>query len=234
MPDTHAALQVEQRGRIVILHLDTGIVDPVAFLDINSRVIDGGGERGLLGLAFHPDYANNGLFYVDYSRNGDGDTVIAEYAVTADPDVADFASERILLTIDHPQSNHNAGWLDFSPIDGFLYIAEGDGGNACDSGTGHTTGIGNAQDITTDLLGKMLRIDPLGGAPSASRDESPSSATPATTRIQVYGLRNPGARVSSPDRDLHRRRVRTQQEIDSERGLAAAASTAGRREGGSC
>src|SRR6185503_15947049 len=144
--DTGRLFVVEQRGRILILDLATGVVNATPYLDIDSRMI-GVNERGLLGLAFHPDYANNGLFYVYYTRNGDGDPVIAEYSVTADPNVADFNSERILLTIDHPQSNHNAGWMDFSPLDGFLYIATGDGGNACDSGTGHTAGIGNAQDL---------------------------------------------------------------------------------------
>ena len=189
--DTERLFVVEQRGRIVILELDTLVVKGTPFLDINSRVIDTGSERGLLGLAFHPDYANNGFFYVNYSRNGDGDTIVAEYAVTGDPDVADFDSERILLTIDQPQSNHNGGWLDFSPLDGNLYIATGDGGNACDSGTGHTTGIGNAQDLTTNLLGKMLRIDPLGGVPYGIPASNPFVGISGDDEIWSYGLRNP-------------------------------------------
>ncbi len=176
---------------ILILHLNTGILDPTPFLDIDSRVIDFGGEQGLLGLAFHPDYANNGLFYVNYSRNGDGDTVVAEYQVTGDPDVADFGSERILMTINQPQSNHNGGWLGFSPLDGYLYIATGDGGNACDFGSGHTAGIGNAQDLTSNLLGKILRIDPLGDVPYANPADNPFVGITGDDEIWAYGLRNP-------------------------------------------
>ena len=189
--DAERLFVVEQRGRILILDLGTLVVNAAPFLDINSRVIDTGSERGLLGLAFHPDYATNGLFYVNYSRNGDGDTIVAEYEVTGDPDVADFASERILLTIDQPQSNHNGGWMDFSPVDGFLYIATGDGGNACDTGTGHTTGIGNAQDLTTNLLGKVLRIDPLGGLPYGVPATNPFVGVTGDDEIWAYGLRNP-------------------------------------------
>jgi glucose/arabinose dehydrogenase len=182
---------VEQRGRILILDLDTLVVNATPFLDINSRVIDTGSERGLLGLAFHPQHAANGLFYVNYSRTGDGDTVIAEYGLTADPDVADFASERILLTINQPQSNHNGGWMDFSPLDGFLYIATGDGGNFCDTSTGHTTGIGNAQDLTDNLLGKMLRIDPLAAVPYGIPASNPFVGVTGDDEIWAYGLRNP-------------------------------------------
>jgi glucose/arabinose dehydrogenase len=188
--DTGRLFIVEQRGRILILDLNTLVVDPVPFLDIDSRVL-GGGERGLLGLAFHPDYATNGLFYVNYSRNGDGDTVIAEYSVTGDPDVADFDSERILMTINQPQSNHNGGWLGFSPLDEYLYIATGDGGNFCDTGTGHTSGIGNAQDVTANLLGKMLRIDPLGGVPYGIPPSNPFVGLTGDDEIWSYGLRNP-------------------------------------------
>ncbi len=189
--DADRLFVVEQRGRIVILDLNTLVVNAVAFLDINSRVIDSGSERGLLGLAFHPDYANNGLFYVNYSRNTDGDTIVAEYGLTGDPDVADFASERILLTINQPQTNHNGGWVGFSPLDGYLYIAMGDGGNFCDTGSGHTTGIGNAQDLTTNLLGKMLRIDPLGGTPYGVPASNPFVGITGDDEIWAYGLRNP-------------------------------------------
>lgn len=189
--DPNRLFVMEQRGRILILDLNTLVVEAVPFLDIDSRIINSGNERGLLGLAFHPDYANNGLFYVNYSRNTDGDTVVAEYAVTGDPDVADFNSERILLTIDQPQSNHNGGWLDFSPLDGYLYIAAGDGGNFCDTGTGHTAGIGNAQDVTSNLLGKMLRIDPLGGSPYGIPATNPFVGITGDDEIWAYGLRNP-------------------------------------------
>jgi glucose/arabinose dehydrogenase len=188
--DTQRLFVTEQRGRILILDLGTLVVNPVPYLDIDSRML-GTGERGLLGLAFHPDYASNGLFYVNYTRNGDGDTVIAEYTVTGDPDVADFDSERILLTINQPQSNHNGGWMGFGPNDGYLYIATGDGGNACDSGSGHTTGIGNAQDLTGNLLGKMLRIDPLGDVPYGIPATNPFVGVTGDDEIWAYGLRNP-------------------------------------------
>jgi glucose/arabinose dehydrogenase len=181
---------VEQRGRILVLDLDTRLVNAVPFLDIDSRMISTG-ERGLLGLAFHPDHAQNGLFYVDYTRNGDGDTVIAEYSLTADPDVADFDSERVLLIIDQPQSNHNGGWMGFGPLDGHLYIATGDGGSGCDSGTGHTSEIGNAQDLTSNLLGKILRIDPLGGSPYGIPATNPFVGITGDDEIWAYGLRNP-------------------------------------------
>jgi len=189
--DTARLFIVEQRGRIMILDLGTNTVDSVAFLDIDSRVINTGSERGLLGLAFHPDYGSNGLFYVTYNRNSDGDVVLAEYAVTGDPDVADFASERILMTIDKPQSNHNGGWLGFSPLDEYLYMSTGDGGNFCDTGTGHTASIGNAQDITSNLRGKMLRIDPLGGTPYGVPASNPFVGIDGDDEIWAYGLRNP-------------------------------------------
>ena len=189
--DTSRIFILQQNGVIRILDLGTDTLLGTPFLDIDSRVINTGNERGLLGMAFHPDYANNGLFYVDYSRNTDGDNVIAEYAVTGDPNVADFASERILLMIDGLQDNHNGGWLDFSPFDGYLYISTGDGGNFCDTGTGHTSGIGNAQDITSNLLGKMLRIDPLSAVPYGVPADNPFVGISGDDEIWAYGLRNP-------------------------------------------
>jgi glucose/arabinose dehydrogenase len=194
-PDDDTRLFIVERiqARIRILHLIPGeyTLDPVPYLDIDDRVISTGSERGLLGLAFHPQYASNGLFYVNYNRNGDGDTVIAEFQVTGDPDLADPGSERILMTIDQPQSNHNGGWLDFSPLDGYLYIATGDGGNFCDTGTGHTSGIGNAQDIESNKLGKLLRIDPLGGTPYGIPADNPFVGITGDDEIWAYGLRNP-------------------------------------------
>lgn len=188
--DTDRLFVVEQRGRILILDLNTLTVNATPFLDIDSRILSGS-ERGLLGLAFSPKYENNGLFYVNYSRNGDGATVVAEYSVTANPDVADFNSERIVLTVSQPQSNHNGGWIGFSPLDDFLYVAMGDGGNFCDTGSGHTAGIGNAQDIDANLLGKMLRIDPLGGVPYAVPNTNPFVGILGDDEIWCYGLRNP-------------------------------------------
>ena len=163
--DTGRLFIVEQRGGILVMNLATQTVNATPFLDIDGIVIDTGTERGLLGLAFHPDYANNGRFYVNYSRNGDGDTVIAEYTVSANPDVANVGSARIVMTIDQPQANGNGGWIGFGPMDGYLYVSTGDGGSYCDDGDGHTAGTGNAQDITGNLLGKILRIDPLAAVP---------------------------------------------------------------------
>ena len=125
------------------------------FLDLRSVVSQDGGERGLLGLAFHPRYRQNGRLYVDYTRAGsgaaEGDTVIAEYR-RLDARRADPSSRRVLLTVDQPAANHNGGHLAFGP-DGYLYIALGDGGGAGDPyGTGQDRG---------SLLGKLLRIDPL-------------------------------------------------------------------------
>ena len=121
---------IEKPGRIRILDLDSGSLNPGYFLDISSLVNGGtsaNDERGLLGLAFHPDYENNGYFYVNYFSTSNAMTV-RRYSVSADPDVADAGSGLTLLTIPQPASNHNGGWLGFSPIDGYLYIASGDGG----------------------------------------------------------------------------------------------------------
>ena len=180
---------VEQPGRIKVLAF--GEAAPTVFLDINPRVAGGaagGDERGLLGLAFHPGYAQNGFFYVNYTNNS-GNTVIARFSVSGDPDLADVNSESILLTIGQPQSNHNGGWIDFGP-DGFLYIATGDGGGGGDNDAGHTPGLGNGQDKET-LLGKMLRIDVDGGTPFAVPADNPFVGTAGLDEIWAYGLRNP-------------------------------------------
>jgi glucose/arabinose dehydrogenase len=140
----------------------------------------------LLGVAFHPDYAANGYFYVNYTRQGDGATVIARYQRSvANPDLADLASAQILLTIAQPYSNHNGGQLRFGP-DGYLYIGTGDGGSANDPQN-------RAQDLGT-LLGKMLRIDVNTGAPYAVPAGNPfvNDGNPGTLgEIWAYGLRNP-------------------------------------------
>src|SRR5437867_1022288 len=138
---------VEQPGRIKVLQ--PGATSAATFLDITSLVLSGG-ERGLLGLAFHPQFPTNGRFFVDYTRRPDGATVVAEYGVSSsDPNVAD-PRETVLLTIPQPFENHNGGMIAFGP-DGFLYIGMGDGGSANDPGN-------RAQNID-ELLGKILRID---------------------------------------------------------------------------
>lgn len=176
---------IEQPGRI--LWLPPGATAPLAtpFLDIRTK-ISFGGERGLLGLAFHPQYATNRRFFVNYTRTGDGATVVSEFkASAANPNVAD-TTETILLTVAQPFSNHNGGWIDFGP-DGFLYIGLGDGGSANDPG--------NRSQNVEDLLGKMLRIDvntPNGAIPYSSPSSNPFfGATPGRDEIYATGLRNP-------------------------------------------
>ncbi len=141
---------LEQRGLIRILQPDGSVMEE-PFLDLSGVVSQSGSERGLLGLAFHPDYNENGYFFVDYTAEPDGHSVIARYSVDENnADKADPNSEMQLLTVDQPFSNHNGGQLQFGP-DGYLYIGLGDGGSAGDP-------EGNAQNPDT-LLGKILRID---------------------------------------------------------------------------
>ena len=170
---------VEQAGRILI-H-DGGQVLPTPFLDV-SALVSCCGEQGLLGLAFHPDYATNGLLYVDYTNTA-GNTVIARYRVSGDSNRADPMSAQILLTVPQPFANHNGGQLAFGP-DGFLYIGMGDGGSGGDPGN-------RAQNLG-ELLGKMLRIDVDGASPYAIPATNPFRNTPgARPEIWAYGLRNP-------------------------------------------
>ena len=150
---------VEQRGRIWIY--DGGSVLGTPFLDIRSRVDDSDNEEGLLGLVFHPDHATNGYFYVNYTNTtGTRRSRISRFSVTVNPNVADDGSEDILLTIDQPVWNHNAGDLAFGP-DGFLYIPMGDGGGGGDTDD-------NAQNLSL-LLGKIARID-VDSGPGTSPD----------------------------------------------------------------
>ena len=176
---------VEQKGVIKILNAN-GTVNSTAFLDINTKVIDGGGERGLLGLAFHPNYATNGFFYVNYINNS-GNTVIARYT-RATETVANSASEVILLTINQPASNHNGGDMSFGP-DGYLYISSGDGGGSGDPNN-------YAQNLNT-LLGKLLRID-VDNTSNGNNYAVPTSNpylndgnANTLPEIWAYGLRNP-------------------------------------------
>ncbi|WP_460219219.1 PQQ-dependent sugar dehydrogenase [Psychroserpens sp. MEBiC05023] len=139
---------VERPGVIRIVNTD-GTVNSAPFLDINPQVIDFGGEQGLLALAFHPDYVNNGFFYVNYIDN-DGDTVISRFTRST-TNTADPSSEVVLLNISQPFSNHNGGDMHFGPNDGYLYISTGDGGSGGDPG--------NRAQNQTLLLGKILRLD---------------------------------------------------------------------------
>jgi glucose/arabinose dehydrogenase len=201
---------VDQVGLIRVIDAD-GTLRPEPFLDIRSRIVPlmpSFDERGLLGLAFHPSYSTNGRFFVYYSaplRAGapagfDHTSHIAEFLVSADPDRADPASERILLQVDEPQFNHNGGTLLFGP-DGFLYISLGDGGGADDVGLGHVedwyeaNAGGNGQDIQQNLLGGILRIDVDSGVPYGIPPDNPFTATPGCSdgcdETFAYGFRNP-------------------------------------------
>ena len=171
---------VEQVGRVLIY--DGAQLLPNAFLDISS-LVSTGSERGLLDIVFHPDYAANGFFYVNYT-NLPGNTVVARYNRSADPQLADPSSETILLTVSQPFANHNGGQLGFGP-DGFLYIALGDGG------VPGTSPANPAQDLS-QLLGKILRIDINGGPPYAIPADNPfAGVAGARPEIWAYGLRNP-------------------------------------------
>lgn len=174
---------VQQRGLIRILNAN-GTINSAAFLDIASLVSSSGNERGLLGLAFHPNYATNGYFYVNYTRSSDGATRISRFSVNPnDPNDALENSEFNILTITQPYSNHNGGQIRFGP-DGYLYIGMGDGGSADDPDE-------NGQD-PLELLGKMLRIDVDGGSPYAIPADNPFfGMTNPKPEIWSLGMRNP-------------------------------------------
>lgn len=192
--DTNRLFIVEQgssgSARIKVLDLGTGVVSPTLYLTLSG--ISAGGEQGLLGLAFHPDFASNGYLYVDYT-NGVGSTVIARYTANAPYATStsvDPASALTLITIPQPFSNHNGGWIGFGP-DGYLHIAMGDGGSGGDPGN-------RAQTITNQLLGKILRLDVNGDdfPADATRNyaippTNPFVGTTGDDEIWFYGLRNP-------------------------------------------
>lgn len=167
---------VEQNGMIKILNPD-GSVNPSPFLDL-SALVSTGGERGLLGLAFAPDYSETGRFYVNYT-DVNGNSVIARYHVSSDPDTADSTAE-ILLTYEQPFTNHNGGSLHFGD-DGYLWISTGDGGSGGDP-------FGNGQN-TEVLLGKLLRIDVSGESYTIPPDNP--FVEGSAPEIWAYGLRNP-------------------------------------------
>ena len=183
--DSRIFVAEQTTGRIRIID-SNGTLLPTPFLNIGSK-ISAGGERGLLGVAFHPNYASNGLFFVNYTgQNPTGRTVVARYQVSANPNVADPSSELIFISENQPFSNHNAGGIEFGP-DGYLYIAMGDGGSANDPGC-------RAQD-PAELLGKMLRIDvdtPGGPTPYSIPADNPFVGSPGfLPEIWHLGLRNP-------------------------------------------
>ncbi len=188
---THAAdstdriFVVEQAGRIKVFPNSSNALLAKEYLNITDRVASGG-EMGLLGLAFHPDYENNGYIYVNYTADNPLRTIISRFQVTSNPDSADKNSEFQILTFSQPYSNHNGGWIGFGPNDGYLYIATGDGGSGGDPQN-------NGQRINT-LLGKILRIDVDGGTPYAIPSTNPfvdSTNTQVKKEIYAWGLRNP-------------------------------------------
>ena len=211
---------VDQNGYVQILYLNGTVVDE-PFLDVRDRMVNLSptyDERGLLSIAFHPNFSENGRVYAYYSaplRAGAPEdwsctNRLSEFTVSNEtPNVVDTATERILMEIDKPQGNHNGGILLFGPTDGYLYLTLGDGGGANDVGTGHTPGIGNAQDLSK-VYGKVLRIDvdtvtgpqwnatgnatwtsgagTLYGIPADNPFLSNASIPP---EIYAYGFRNP-------------------------------------------
>lgn len=173
---------VEKRGFIRILEADGSLLEK-PFLDIDSLVNSGASERGLLGLAFHPNYAENGYFFVNYTDNN-GHTQISRFNVSTDnPDLADASSQKKILHITQPYDNHNGGDLAFGP-DGYLYIGTGDGGLGGDPD--------NSGQTRTALLGKMLRIDINTEGPYAIPEDNPFANTDFTLdEVWALGLRNP-------------------------------------------
>jgi uncharacterized protein (TIGR03437 family) len=180
---------VERTGKIQLMTPGTTLPLPTPFIDLTAKVLTSnsiGDERGLLGLAFHPQFKTNRRFFVNYTRRPDGATVISEFtASAANANVAD-TTEKIILTVAQPFSNHNGGMIDFGK-DGFLYIGMGDGGSANDPG--------NRSQNNEELLGKFLRIDvdtPNGAVPYSSPSTNPFfGATPGRDEIYSTGWRNP-------------------------------------------
>jgi len=178
---------VEQPGRIRIVR--RGRVLPEPFLDVRDQV-SYRGERGLLSVAFHPRYASNGRFYVNYT-DPSGDTRVVRYTVSRDPDRADPGSARTLLTVDQPYANHNGGHILFGP-DGMLYIGMGDGGSGGDPQ--------NHAQNRADLLGDLLRIDVDRGEPYAIPPDNPFIGRPRMRpEIWAWGLRNPWRLCFDPE-----------------------------------
>jgi len=182
---------VDQIGKIYLI--DQGELLSEPFLDITDKIVDIDttyDERGLLGLAVHPDYETNGRFFIYYSspKNEPGinhEGILSEFNVSANPNVADKESEKIILRVDQPEANHNGGQLEFGP-DGYLYIGLGDGGGAGDA---HGS-IGNGQDINT-TLGSILRIDVDSGDPYSIPQDNPFFGKEGSDEIYAWGFRNP-------------------------------------------
>ena len=196
---------VDQSGYVKVFFMNGTVLDK-PFLDVRDRLVridPTYDERGLLSIAFHPQFASNGRVFVYYSApiragvdpNWSCTNHLSEFHISgSDPNQVDMSTEKILLQVDKPYQNHNGGTLLFGPADGYLYLPLGDGGRADDTGMGHTPGIGNAQDLTK-ILGKVIRIDvdhispgKLYAIPADNPFLSNASIVP---EIYAYGFRNP-------------------------------------------
>ena len=183
--NTNRIFVVQQNGLIRVFPNDSTTSAVQTFLDLTNKIITGS-ERGLLGLAFHPNYETNRYFYVNYTRSGDGATIVSRFTTqSGNPNKADSLSELILLTISQPFSNHNGGMVMFGQ-DNFLYIGMGDGGSGGDPG--------NRAQNTNELLGKILRIDvdnPSGGNNYGIPPGNPFITSGGRPEIFAIGMRNP-------------------------------------------
>lgn len=183
---TNRIFVVQQRGLIRVFPNDSNTTSIQTFLDLTNKASQTGSERGLLGLAFHPNYSTNRYFYVNYTRSSDGATIVSRFTTQAgNPNKADSLSELILLTIPQPYTNHNGGMIMFG-LDGFLYIGMGDGGSGGDPG--------NRAQNPNELLGKILRIDvnnPSGGNNYGIPPGNPFFSGGGAPEIFALGMRNP-------------------------------------------
>jgi len=187
---TQRLFVVERTGKIRVV--SGGVLQSTAFMDLSAKVSCCAGERGLLGLAFHPSFASN-LRLFAYYTDTNGDIIVAEYTANAARTSASASTERIILQVNHQTyANHNGGWIGFGP-DGYLYIATGDGGGGGDP-------LGNGQNKNT-LLGKMLRIDVNGAQPYAIPPGNPFASSGGAKEVWAWGLRNPWR--DSFDRERH-------------------------------
>ena len=208
--ETDRIFSVGRSGDIRIVDLTTNTELSTPFLSVPNVDIEG--EGGAIALAFHPDYQNNGKFYLNVTLDNGGIPIepieegvispftshLFEYTVSNDPSIANPTPTKIIEWV-QPKFNHNSGWMGFGPNDGYLYVTTGDGGTVLDSGPGHTPDIGNAQDITDNLFGKIIRID-VDGPDAYPADPDKNYAIPSSNpfvgvvgddEIWAYGLRNP-------------------------------------------